>query len=384
MVEHVVVAGGGHAAAQLAASLREEGFAGAVTLVGAEDDAPYQRPPLSKSYLSGADGEAALPLRAARFYVEHEVELLTGRRVSAVDRSARRVYLADGHRLDYTHLVFATGARNRDLPLPGNELDGGLSLRGLEDARELRKRIADARTVAVVGAGFIGLEVASTARDLGTRVALFEAADRPMSRAVSPPTAEWFAHAHRRNGVELRHGCGVAEIVGEGGAVHGVRTSDGTVHPADLVLVATGVRPNDELATQAGLAVADGILVDEYLSTADRSVSALGDCARFPTRFAARPVRLESVQNATDQARCLAARLAGTPQPYTAVPWFWSHQGTDKLTIAGLSGDADRFVTRGDPADGKFSVWCFRGETLLAAEAVNSPGDHIAARRLSS
>lgn len=384
MHEHVVVAGGGPAGAQLVGSLREDGFAGRVTLVCAENEAPYQRPPLSKGYLSGADDDAALPLRAEQFYAEHQVDVLAGRGVSDVDRTARSVHLTDGERLDYTHLVFATGARNRGLPVAGADLDGVLSLRDLDDARELRKRMANAESTAVIGAGFIGLEVASVAGKLGSRVSLFEAADRPMSRAVSVPTAAWFARAHRRAGVELHHGCGLVELAGNGGRVTGVRTGDGAVHDADLVLIAIGVRPNDELATRAGLATSDGIRVDEYLSTADPAVSAIGDCARFPSRFAGTPVRLESVQNATDQAHCLAGRLTGNPEPYTAVPWFWSHQGTDKLTIAGLSGDADRLVTRGDPTSDKFSVWCFRGETLLAAEAVNNPGEHLAARRLLS
>ena len=382
----VVIVGTGQGGFQTAASLREGGFDGRVVLVGDEPDLPYQRPPLSKAYLTGKAGAALVRLRPERFYAERRLELRAGERAAAIDRAGRQVVLTSGERLPYDHLVLATGAHNRALPVPGGGLDGVFQLRSLAEAEALRRRLDGARRAVVVGAGFIGLEFAAVAAERGLEVTVVEAADRVMARAVSPPISEYFRAAHERGGVRFVLGAAVVGILGDG-RVTGVATADGRRFPADLVLVGIGVVPNAGLAAEAGLAVANGIVVDEHLLTRDPMISAIGDCAAFPCRHAGdgggTVLRLESVQNAVDQARCVAARLLGRPAPYASLPWFWSDQGTLKLQIAGLTTPHERAVLRGDPAaQGGFSVFCFRGGELIGVESVNRPLDHIMARKL--
>ena len=378
----VVVLGAGQGGAQVAASLRDEGFSGPIHLVGDEPGLPYQRPPLSKAYLKPGVQAVSLQLRAEAFYRQHEIERVEGR-AEAIDREANRVVLADGRALAYGHLVLATGSRNRSLPVPGAELDGVLGLRTLAEADALRARLPEARRVVVIGAGFIGLEFAAFAAAAGLAVTVLEATARPMARALSEPTSAFFRDAHRAMGVALVFGAVAVRIRGEGGRATAVETADGAVHPADLVLVGIGVVPNAEIAADAGLAVENCIVVDETLLTADPAISALGDCAAYPQPFAGGArMRLESVQNAVDQARSIAARLAGKPRAYRAVPWFWSDQGPYKLQIAGLAIPHDRAVARGDPAQGGFSVFCFEGGRLAGVESVNRPAEHMAARRL--
>lgn len=385
----VVVVGTGQGGFQAAASLREEGFEGRVVLLGDEPDLPYQRPPLSKAYLTGKAGAELVRLRPERFYAEHRIELRAGERAAAIDRAGRQVVLASGEeRLPYDHLVLATGAHNRALPVTGGGLDGVFQLRSLAEAEALRRRLDVARRAVVVGAGFIGLEFAAVAAGRGLQVTVVEAAARVMARAVSAPVSDAFRATHERLGVRVALGAAVVEILGADGRVTGVATADGRQLPADLVLVGIGVLPNTGLAAEAGLAIANGIVVDEHLLTRDPAISAIGDCAAFPCRHAAggAPTRLESVQNAVDQARCVAARLAGRPAPYASLPWFWSEQGPLKLQIAGLTTPHDRAVPRGDPAKvgegGGFSVFCFRGGELVGVESVNRPLDHILARKL--
>ena len=386
MAAGVLIVGAGQAGMQLAASLRQGGYADPVTLVGAEADAPYQRPPLSKGYLTGHDDDAALLLRAPGFYADHAITLRLSETATAIDRQARRVSLGDGGSLAYDHLVLATGARHRVLAVPGMAQDGVFALRTLAEARAVRPRLAAARRLVVIGAGFIGLEVAAVATASGVAVEVVEATAHPMARALSKEMSQVFTRAHRAAGVTFRFGAVVSRILGDGTAT-GVETSDGATIAADLVLVGIGIVPNAELAAAAGLAVANGIVVDAQLQTIDPAISAIGDCAAFTSRFAPSGVadaivRLESVQNAVDHARCVAARLLGSPAPYEAVPWFWSDQGTLKLQIAGLGAGHDSTAIRGDPAGERLSVFCFRGETLVAVESLNSPGDHMVARRL--
>lgn len=403
MPAQVVIVGAGQGGLQVAASLRQEGYEGNIVLVGDEPGVPYQRPPLSKAYMLGASTAADLALKADSFFADQRIDYLAGETVAAIDRAGRTVALAAGQRagateagatgagaagadsgvrLPFDHLVLATGARNRPLPVPGAELDGVVSLRTLADAADLKERLAAASEVVVIGAGFIGLEFASVAAKLGRRVTVVEAVDRPMARVVSPPISAHFVAAHARAGTALRFRAGVARILGDDGRATGVELADGERLPAELVVVGIGVLANAELAAAAGLTVANGVEVDAFLSTSDPALSAVGDCALHPSRWAGAPVRIESVQNAIDQAKCVAARLVGKPAPYTAVPWFWSDQGADKLQTAGLAIGADRAVVRGDPESGRFSAFVYRGEKLLAVESVNRPADHMIARRL--
>lgn len=377
----VVVVGAGHAAVQLAASLRQGGYDGPIALVGDEPGLPYQRPPLSKLYLAGRMTEAALALRPDNFYAGQRIDLHPGDPAVAIDRAGRRITLRSGAGLDYDHLVLATGAANRELPLPGASLPGVFMLRTRAEADALRAAMQNATSAVVIGAGFIGMEFSAVACERGLAVGVIELAPRPLMRGVSEPMSNHITARHRDWGARFLTGTGVARITGERRA-EGVETATGERIAADLVLIAAGVVPNTALAAAAGLPVENGILVDANLLTADPAISAMGDCVRFPSPFAEGPVLLESVQNAADQARAIADRLLGRPAPYDKVPWFWSDQGPLKLQIAGLAAGHDRTVLRGDPASGSFSVFCYRGERLLAIESMNRPADHMTARRL--
>jgi 3-phenylpropionate/trans-cinnamate dioxygenase ferredoxin reductase subunit len=381
MAEDVVIAGAGQAGAQVAMSLRQGGWPGGIVLLGAEPELPYQRPPLSKEFLTGRVSEADLALRPATYYADHAIDLRTGVRAVAIDRAARLVRLEAGPPVGYAHLVLATGARHRRLDVPGAMLPGVVSVRTLAEARALKPALEAARRLVVIGAGFIGLEIASLAAASGMAVDVVEATGRPMGRALSATMADRLTQAHRAAGVRFHLGVGVAGIAGTTAAA-AVETTAGAVLPADLVVVGIGILPEVALAEAAGLAVAGGIVVDAMLCTSDPAISAIGDCAAFPSRHAGAVVRLESVQNAVDQARCVAARLLGRPAPYQAVPWFWSHQGRLSLQIAGLVAGHDAAVLRGDPDSVAFSVFCFGEGRLLGVESLNRPADHMAARRL--
>jgi 3-phenylpropionate/trans-cinnamate dioxygenase ferredoxin reductase component len=290
--------------------------------------------------------------------------------------------LASGASLDYSHLVLATGARNRLLDVPNANLDGVRYLRTLDESEALRQQIASARHVIVIGAGFIGLEFAATARAKGLEVDVVELGTRAMARAVTAEISEFSQSRHAAAGIRIHFGVQVTSIESDGAKVTGVSLSDGRHLPADLVVVGVGVLPNVELAAEAGLPVAAGIIVDEQLSTADPNISAVGDCALYASPRFGGSLRLESVQNATDHARCVAARLTGDAKPYDGVPWFWSDQGTDKLQMVGLTTGYDQVVVRGDRSAGAFSAFCYRGGRLLGIESVNRAGDHMFGRRL--
>ncbi|MEU0938532.1 FAD-dependent oxidoreductase [Embleya sp. NPDC005971] len=376
----VVIAGAGQGGFQVAASLRERGHVGPVVLIGDEPGLPYQRPPLSKNFL--LQPRTQIELRPHSFYERRHIELRHAR-VAAIDRSTRRVRLTDGHTLAYDHLVLATGARNRTPPIEGVTLDGIVQVRTRDDAEHLRARLPATSRLAIIGAGFIGMEVAAAGAKAGTETTVIEALHRPMARAVSPVTSTHVADLHRAQGTRLCLGRTVVRLDGDHtGAVTGVLLHDGRLVPADLVVVGVGVTPAVELATDAGLDVGDGIRVDAYLSTSDPHISAVGDCAEFPNTHTGTRTRLESIQNAVDQARCVAARLTGTPAPYTAVPWFWTEQFSTKLQIAGLGQGHEDSTVLGDPAGGSFSVLLFKGGLLAGVESVNAPADHTAARRI--
>jgi 3-phenylpropionate/trans-cinnamate dioxygenase ferredoxin reductase subunit len=377
----VVIVGAGHAGFQLATSLRQAGFADPIHLINDEAHLPYQRPPLSKAYLKGTGGPETLMFRPQKFYADQTIDLVHDR-VASVQRDQRKVLLASGKALGYGHLVFATGARNRLLDIPNANLPAVRYLRILDDSEALRGRLGEAKRVVVIGAGFIGLEFAATARIKGLEVDVLELGARVMARAVTAEISDYFQKQHAEAGVRIHLGVQATSIEADGNKVTGVSLSDGRHIPADLVVVGVGVLPNIELAADAGLVVASGIVVDEYLLTSDPHISAIGDCALSASPRFGGTLRLESVQNATDHARCVAARLTGDVKPYDGQPWFWSDQGNDKLQIAGLTTGYDQVVLRGDPAQKAFSAFCYKEGRLVGIESVNRAGDHMFGRKL--
>lgn len=377
----IVIIGGGQAGVQLVDSLRSSGYEGQITLFADEVHLPYQRPPLSKDFMAQESVGDVLPLRAEKFFTEHDVDFRRGTTIVSIDRAAHTVTDANGELTGYERLVLATGARNRLLQLDGVDLRGIHYLRTLDDAVGLQRDLNSAQRAVVVGAGFIGLEFAAGARKRGLDVTVLEFADRPMARVLSQEMSAYFTNAHTTSGVDLRFGEGVVSFEGSDGIVTGVVGSSGERYPADLVLIGAGVVPNVELAAEAGLATDNGIVVSSRLQTDDPDIFALGDCARYPSTHGRGPTRLESVQNATDHARSLAAVLMGHESDYESLPWFWSQQGDLKLQIAGLSEPEDQRIGRGDP-DGVFAVYSFRDGALVAVESVNSPAEHMAARRI--
>jgi 3-phenylpropionate/trans-cinnamate dioxygenase ferredoxin reductase component len=377
----IVIAGAGHAGFQLAASLRQHGFAERVCLINDEAHLPYQRPPLSKAYLKGEGRPDSLMFRPDKFYRDQNIELISDR-AAFIDRAARRLVLESGSFVDYGHLVLATGARNRLLDIPNATLAEVRYLRILDESEALRLRMATARHVVVIGAGFIGLEFAATARAKGLDVDVLELGTRVMARAVTAEISDYFQERHTAAGIRIHLGVQATSIESDGTNVTGVSLSDGRHIPADLVVVGVGVLPNVEMAKEAGLPVAAGIIVDEHLLTSDPDISAIGDCALFASPRFGGSLRLESVQNATDHARCVAARLTGNAKPYDGQPWFWSDQGDDKLQIAGLTTGYDRVVVRGDRAARSFSAFCYKQDALVGVESVNRAADHVFGRKI--
>lgn len=385
MAQTVVIAGAGHGGVQTAASLRHNGFDGRIVLIGDEAGLPYQRPPLSKAYLQGKMTLETLWLRPESFYRDNHIDLMPQARVAAIDPGAKNVTLGTGERLAYDHLVLAVGARNRLLPLPGADLDGVLYMRTLAETDALKPRLAQAQNIVVIGAGFIGLEFAAVAAAHGKTVTVLEMTERVMSRVVSPGMSQHFSGWHEKGGTQFHFGARATQVIGENGRAVAVETADGTRIPADMVIVSIGVVPNIEIAKAAGLATGDGIIVNETLLTSDPNISAIGDCAQFPSVHGRRLMRLESVQNANDQGKAVADRITGkSAAPYAAVPWFWSDQGDQKLQIVGIADGHDTAVVRGDVASGAFSIFCYGGDKLLAIESVNKPGDHMFGRRSMS
>jgi 3-phenylpropionate/trans-cinnamate dioxygenase ferredoxin reductase subunit len=368
----IVIIGAGQGGFQAAASLRQEGHTGPITLIGDEPGLPYQRPPLSKAYLKTGEADR-LALRPPAFFETQGITYLADTRIDRIDRGGQTVW-AGARRFPYDQLILATGTAVWRPPIPG--VDRAMPLRSLADARDLRAALpADApRRVAVIGGGFIGLEFAAVARALGHRVDVVEAAVRLMARAVSPQMSDAFAALHQRLGTELHLGRQVAEVAGDG-----LRLDNGDKIPADLVLLAAGVRPNVALAEAAGLSVQNGVLVDAQLRSSDPRIFALGDCAAFPDPVRGDRVRIESVQAATDHARLIAKVIVqGEYTPYAAVPWFWSDQAEYKLQIAGLARDDDSALAVSDHVVLRFDA----GGRLSAVETINDAKTHMKARRI--
>ena len=378
-MQRIVIIGAGQAGVQAAATLRAEGYEGALALVGEEAYPPYQRPPLSKAYLSGDFARERLFLKPDSFYAETGCELRLGVTALRIDRAAKTVALSDGGSLAYDRLLLTTGARVRKLPIPGAGLAGVYYLRGIDDVDLLRPELKAGARFVVVGAGYIGLEVAAVAAKHGLQVTVLETADRVLVRAASRQLSAFYETEHRAHGVMFRFGAMAQGFEGTN-RLEAVRI-DGERVPADFALVGVGIMPNCEIAQQAGLACDNGIIVDEHAATSDPDIFAAGDCTNHPG-FAGSRVRLESVQNAIDQAKHAALAMLGKAVPYSEVPWFWSDQYDLKLQIAGLARAGDVTVMRGTPQNRKFSVFHLRSGVVAAVEAVNAAPDYIVGRKL--
>jgi len=384
MYKTIVIAGGGQASVQAIDTLRRKGFTGKIVLIGDEPWLPYQRPPLSKKYLAGALERDRLLLRPAHFYESHAVETLLGRRVEEISRREQRLRLDDGSTVAYDALLIATGSRPRPLAAPGADLDGVYFLRTIADVERIRADWAPGKRLVIVGGGYIGLEVAATARELGLEVTVLEMADRVMNRVVCPQVSAFYEGEHARHGVRILCNSKVRALAPAPGSkrIGAVVTDDAEEHPADCVVVGCGVLPTDELAVAAGLACENGIVVDDHCRTSDPVIFAAGDCTSHPSLRYGRRLRLESVDNAFEQGASAALNMLGLETVHDKVPWFWSDQYDLKLIIIGIGQGYDTVVMRGDPATHTFSACYLRKGELMSVDSINSPKDQMAARKL--
>jgi len=379
---HCVIVGGGHGAAQYAASLRQHGWEGPVTLVSAEGVLPYHRPPLSKGYLAGNKTIKSILIRSHKFYEQNQINTILGERVVSLDRDEKTVLLDNGSKLQYDTLALAIGARPRTIDIPGGELSGVFYLRELNDVDQIRDYLGQGRKAVIVGGGYIGLETGAALRRLGTEVTVLEVSPRVLQRITAAAVSEFFVRIHEEEGVVIRTHMTVESIQGEG-RVRGVRCGDGSFIPTDLVIVGIGALPETKIAEAAELLVNNGVVVDEFGRTSDRDIVAAGDCTWHYNPLYARHVRLESVQNAVDQAKVGAATLCGKRVPYSAVPWFWSDQYDVKLQIAGLSQGFDQAVVRGDIEKSRsFAVFYLQEGRLIAVDAVNRPKEFMIGKQV--
>lgn len=382
MSDTVIVAGGGNAAGQAVTSLRQGGFPGRIVLVGDEPVVPYQRPPLSKKFLAGELALERLFLKPEKYYADHEIELQLDTRVLSIDRDRCVVDTTRDKNLQYDHLILATGSRVRRMQVPGHELDGIYYLRNIADVEAIRQFFQQGRNLIVVGAGYIGLEVAAVAVTHGLNVTVLEMEDRVMSRVTAPPVSEFFARVHSEAGVDIRFGTAVTGFLGED-QVQAVECADGTQLPADIVIVGIGILPVTDLAETAGLTCEDGIVVDENCRTNDPRILAVGDCTRHPNPLLGVRLRLESVHNAVEQGKTAAATVLGSDKPYAQIPWFWSDQYDLKLQIVGMSAGYDQVIIRGNPADRSFAaIYLDADNRLIAVDAISSPREFMSAKKL--
>lgn len=376
-----VIVGAGQAGGDLASALRQLGYPGRIVLIGEESAVPYRRPPLSKAFLSGDMAEEALYIKTREAYAKHDIELRTGLRVQAIDRAARTLTLADGGCLAYDKLALTTGGRPRRLDLPGADKPNVHYVRTIDDINRLREQFKAGKRLVIVGGGYIGLEVAAVGIKKGLQVTLVEAMPRLLARVTGPELSQYYEQVHRRHGVDIRLGAGVQAMEG-GSQVEAVVLQDGTRVPADIVIVGIGLIPNTELAEKAGLAVDNGIVVDLYAQTEDPDIVAAGDCTNHDNGFCGRRLRLESVPNASEQARVAAASICGQRIPHASVPWFWSDQYNLKLQMAGLSQGYDRAVVRGSMSADSFVAFYLRDGVVIALDSVNRPADFMAGKKM--
>nr|WP_246454015.1 FAD-dependent oxidoreductase [Rhizobium soli] len=377
----MVIVGAGQAGFALAAKLRALKDERPITMIGSEDVIPYQRPPLSKKYLMGEMSFDRLTFRPETWFAEHDVELRLSTFVEEIDRNAKTIRMQDGSVLEYEHLALTTGSTPRTLPASiGGDLTGVFTVRDKRNADLLADEMKAGRRLLIIGGGYIGLEAAAVARHLGLEVTLIEMADRILQRVASKETADVMRAIHAEHGVVIREKTGLTRLIGEDGRVRGAELSDGTVIDIDFVIVGIGVTPNDRLAQQCGLDVGNGILVDDYARTSDPAIFAMGDCAMLPWK--GNNIRLESVQNAVDQAESVAATLTGSAEPYEAKPWFWSDQYDVKLQIAGFNLGYDETVMRPGSREGSVSIWYFREGRLIAVDAINDAKAYVTGKKL--
>ncbi len=377
----IVIAGAGHGAGQVVASLKQHKFDGRIVLIGDEPHLPYQRPPLSKKFLAGELPPERLYFKPGSFYDDPDIEVLLDTRVANIDRNARTVTTDGDREIEYDKLVLALGSRVRSIQVEGAGLPGIHYLRSIADVDAIRKDMSGGKNVVIVGAGYIGLEVAAVCCQHGLQVAVLEMEDRVMSRVVSPHVSDYYQLRHTERGVRLMLSTGLAGFEGRR-RVRQVLTTDGQKLPADFVVVGVGILPNMELAAEAGLDVADGIVVDDRCQTSDPDIYAIGDCTFHPNGIYDRQLRLESVHNALEQAKTAAGNICGVESHYCQVPWFWSDQYDIKLQIAGLSEGYDDVVLRGDPSGGSFACFYLSDGVLIAVDAINSPREFMQSKKL--
>ena len=378
----VVIVGGGHGGAQVAVMLRTQKFEGSIAIVGDEPELPYERPPLSKEYFAGEKEFERIQLRPAKYWDEREVTMLLGKRVVGVDPEAHTVTTDGGETIGYGKLVWATGGRPRMLPIPGGDLPGVQGVRTRADADAMKAAAETAKQIVVIGGGYIGLEAAAVLSKAGKKVVLLEALDRVLARVAGEVLSRFYEKEHREHGVDVRLGVSVAAIEGSD-QVTGVRLADGEVIPADLVIVGIGIVPAVEPLIAAGAEGGNGVLVDGYCKTSLPDIYAIGDCAAHENAFAEGAcIRLESVQNANDQANVVAKGICGAEAPYHAIPWFWSNQYDLKLQTAGLSTGHDQAVLRGAPATRSFSVVYLKAGKVIALDCVNATKDYVQGRMI--
>ena len=382
MTERAIIIGASHAGTQLATSLRQEGWEGEILVVGDEHHLPYHRPPLSKTFLKDEVTEQQILIRPQLFYDRQGIQFRLGSSVTDIDRAAKHIVLAGGESIPYSKLALCVGARARKVPIPGATLPGAFYLRSLDDVIAIKGRAKPGKRVVIIGGGYIGLEVAASLNRLGLAVTVLEMMARVLQRVTAADVSEFYTRVHTEEGVNIHTGVTVSSIDGAE-QVQTVNCADDTSYPADLVIIGVGIQPNIELAEAAGLTVDNGIVVDEYARTADPDIVAAGDCSNHPNELLGRRLRLESVPNATEQAKTAAASLCGLDRPYRSHPWFWSDQYDMKLQIAGLNQGYDRVIIRGDHKQGRsFVAWYLQGDQLLAADCINRTAEFAVAKQL--
>ncbi|MDC0591121.1 FAD-dependent oxidoreductase [Gammaproteobacteria bacterium] len=380
-MENLVIVGAGQSAIQCITSLKKEDYPGLITLVGEEEHLPYQRPPLSKGFLEDTVSNERLYFKKLEFFIENKVQLKLGIKAEEIDIENNNIHLSDNTKLSFDKLVFATGSSVRKLDFPGKDLNSIHYLRGLDDALSIKKDLQTTQNIVVVGAGYIGLEVAAIAAKQNKSVTVIEMADRVMNRTVDPQISDYYLNLHQKNGVTFKFNTSLKEIIGTNNPEK-VVCSDGSEVAADMVVIGAGIMPNVELAENAGLSCDNGIVVNEFGKTDHADIYACGDCTNHPNKLLNKKIRLESVHNAMEQSKTVASSIINQSLAYNQIPWFWSDQYDHKLQIVGLSGDHDKVIMRGDMSEAKFMLFYTKEDKLIAVDAVNNSKEFLICKKL--